>query len=162
MCITRLLLDPQACYFHFFATPSRYPSHKMGRMVGYGNLFIALLGDGPPYLLSAYVQHADFPDTIAARYAPPKLYILVYPPFCVCISLIAYTTTSSPPTCSTRTSQTQSQRGARHLSNIYPSIPFFRLTRYIHMYVFIYYMYIYIYIYMCVCVCVCVIVFNPI
>lgn len=57
-----------ACYFHFFATPARYPPEKMGRMVGYANLFIALLGDGPPYLLTAFIRHAIFPTTVAARY----------------------------------------------------------------------------------------------
>jgi hypothetical protein len=37
-------------------------------MVGYTNLFIALLGDGPPYLLTSFIRYALFPTTVGARY----------------------------------------------------------------------------------------------
>ena len=39
-----------ACYFHLLCRPSRYPPAYYGRLLGYANLVIALLSDGPPYL----------------------------------------------------------------------------------------------------------------
>jgi len=57
-----------ACYFHFLATPNRYPSAAMGRMVGYANLLIAVLGDGPPYLLNAYIQGGQSSAEESRRY----------------------------------------------------------------------------------------------
>lgn len=46
-----------SCYFHFYAIPSRYPVEVYGRLLGYSNLVIALVGDGLPYLLNAYVSN---------------------------------------------------------------------------------------------------------
>jgi len=57
-----------ACYFHFLASPSRYPPAAMGRVVGYANLVIALFGDLPPSLLDAYIQHGAFPSDVPSRY----------------------------------------------------------------------------------------------
>ena len=45
-----------ACYFHFLAKPSRYPASLTGRLLGYSNLVIAVVGDLCPYLLSIYVS----------------------------------------------------------------------------------------------------------
>ena len=36
-----------ACYFHFLSLPRRYPPQFVGRLLGYGNLVIALVGDVP-------------------------------------------------------------------------------------------------------------------
>lgn len=58
----------RACYFHYLATPSRYPSATIGRMVGYANLLIAIVGDGPPYALAAFIQRGSFPSTESERY----------------------------------------------------------------------------------------------
>lgn len=58
-----------ASYFHFLASPERYPPHKVGRMMGYGNLVIAVFGDGPPYLLNAFIINAGWPATQSGRYA---------------------------------------------------------------------------------------------
>ena len=49
-----------ACYFHFLSLPKRYSPHYVGRLLGYGNLVLALLGDGPPYLLNAYVADGGY------------------------------------------------------------------------------------------------------
>lgn len=56
-----------AAYFHF--VESRFPPHCVGRLLGYGNLAIALVGDGLPYALAAYVR--DAPGTARARYVFP-------------------------------------------------------------------------------------------
>ena len=48
-----------ASYFLFLEQPDRYPPAKLGRMIGYGNLIIALVGDGPPTALKAFASHAD-------------------------------------------------------------------------------------------------------
>ena len=48
-----------ACYFHFLSLPTRYSAAYTGRLLGYGNLVLALLGDGPPYLLNAYVKQGS-------------------------------------------------------------------------------------------------------
>jgi len=37
-----------ACYFHFLGLPSRYSPQFVGRLLGYGNLVIAAVGDVPP------------------------------------------------------------------------------------------------------------------
>ena len=51
-----------AAYFHFLTLPSRYAPEHTGRLLGVGNLVIALVGDVPPSMLNAYVSgppHAD-------------------------------------------------------------------------------------------------------
>ena len=57
-----------ACYFHLLCRPSRYPPAYYGRLLGYANLVIALLSDGPPYLLHKYVASASWPSTPSGRY----------------------------------------------------------------------------------------------
>ena len=57
-----------ACYFHFFEASDRYPPSSIGRLVGYGNLMVAILGDAPPYLFSAIVRNGGFPHTVLGRY----------------------------------------------------------------------------------------------
>ena len=53
-----------AAYFHFFQNPSRYPPSKLGRLIGYSNLVVAIVGDLPPIPLyqatkSQYTDHAS-------------------------------------------------------------------------------------------------------
>ena len=44
-------------YFHYFySCPTRYPSAKVGRVVGYCALVVALLGDAPPVALYAILR----------------------------------------------------------------------------------------------------------
>ena len=50
-----------ACYFHLLARPTRYPPAILGRMMGYGNLVIAIVGDGLPYALNSYIAAAKHP-----------------------------------------------------------------------------------------------------
>jgi hypothetical protein len=42
------------CYFHYITT--RYPAGTTSRMLGYGNLIIALFGDGLQYVLALAVE----------------------------------------------------------------------------------------------------------
>lgn len=44
-----------SCYFHFLSLPQRYLPQYVGRLIGYGNLALALIGDFPPYILNSYV-----------------------------------------------------------------------------------------------------------
>ena len=57
-----------ACYFHFLTSPDRYPPSVSGRMLGYGNLVIALVGDVSPYALVSYVDRGPWPRTRRLRY----------------------------------------------------------------------------------------------
>jgi len=56
------------CYFHFLSLPKRYPPQFVGRLLGYGNLVIAIAGDVPISLLNAFVVGSDIFDSAAARY----------------------------------------------------------------------------------------------
>mmetsp|Transcript_25129 Transcript_25129/g.77547 ORF Transcript_25129/g.77547 Transcript_25129/m.77547 type:complete len:472 (+) Transcript_25129:64-1479(+) len=59
-----------AAYFHLFCNPEgRYPENAGGRLIGYGNLAIAVVGDGLPYALTAFVNSRDLFGTTALRYA---------------------------------------------------------------------------------------------
>jgi len=51
-----------ACYFHFLSLPKRYPARYTARLLGYGNLVIAVIGDGPLAGLDAFVMSADVDD----------------------------------------------------------------------------------------------------
>ncbi|EOD05274.1 hypothetical protein EMIHUDRAFT_198901 [Emiliania huxleyi CCMP1516] len=66
-----------ACYFHYLASPSRYPPSAMGRMVGYANLLIACFGDMPPYLLNTYIQHGTLPADKSSRYVAAHAALMV-------------------------------------------------------------------------------------
>jgi len=57
-----------ACYFHFMTEPSNYPSAVSGRMLGYGNLIIALVGDTFPFLLTRFVDSGTWPARRRSRY----------------------------------------------------------------------------------------------
>jgi len=59
-----------AAYFLFLEQPDRYPPAKLGRMIGYANLIIALVGDGPPTALKAYASAngGAWPGTAFGRY----------------------------------------------------------------------------------------------
>jgi len=57
-----------ACYFHFLSLPKRYPPQFVGRLLGYGNLVIALAGDVPVSMLNAFVSGSDAFGSTAARY----------------------------------------------------------------------------------------------
>ena len=47
-----------AAYFHLLCNPKgRYPENVGGRLIGYGNLAIATVGDGLPYALTAFVNN---------------------------------------------------------------------------------------------------------
>ena len=57
-----------ACYFHFLSLPKRYPPQYVGRLLGYGNLVIALVGDVPLSALNAFVLYTTELGDPAARY----------------------------------------------------------------------------------------------
>ena len=57
-----------ACYFHFLSLPRRYPPQFVGRLLGYGNLIIALVGDVPLSALNAFVLYTDVLGSESARY----------------------------------------------------------------------------------------------
>ena len=57
-----------ACYFHFLSLPSRYPPQFVGRLLGYGNLVVALVGDVPISALNAFVLFAESLGSTEARY----------------------------------------------------------------------------------------------
>ena len=46
-----------AAYFHFFQNAVRYPPSKLGRLIGYSNLLLAVVGDLPPIPLYSYVKN---------------------------------------------------------------------------------------------------------
>ena len=73
-CGCRLSPSLSLCrYFLFLEQPDRYPPNMLGRMIGYGNLVIALVGDGPPTLLKAYVQTSAWPLSKFSRYIVVQL-----------------------------------------------------------------------------------------
>ena len=45
-----------ACYFHLLSQPTRYSPRVVGRLLGYGNVVIAVAGDILPYALTQYVH----------------------------------------------------------------------------------------------------------
>lgn len=53
-------------YFHLLVV--RYPESVSGRLIGYCNLAIALVGDGIPYALAAFVSMDNLPLTKAVKY----------------------------------------------------------------------------------------------
>ena len=57
-----------ACYFHLLSLPQRYPPQFVGRLLGYGNLVIALAGDIPVYLLNAFVTNTNAFHSAGSRY----------------------------------------------------------------------------------------------
>ena len=57
-----------ASYFSFLEQHDRYPPNKLGRMIGYGNLIIAIVGDAPPIALQAYVEGGLWPHDRWSRY----------------------------------------------------------------------------------------------
>ena len=57
-----------ACYFFFLGQPELFPPSKLGRMIGYSNLIIALVGDGPPEGLKSFVHYAAWPADAFGRY----------------------------------------------------------------------------------------------
>lgn len=58
-----------AAYFLFLEQPDRYPPDKLGRMIGYGNVVNALIGDAPPTGLKAYVDSPSaWPSSELVRY----------------------------------------------------------------------------------------------
>ena len=59
-----------AAYFHLFCNPDgRYPENVGGRLIGYGNLAIAIVGDGIPYALTAFVDADALSWSRALRYS---------------------------------------------------------------------------------------------
>ena len=46
-----------AAYFHFFQNAARYPPSKLGRLIGYSNLLLAVVGDLPPIPLYSYAKN---------------------------------------------------------------------------------------------------------
>ena len=58
-----------AAYFHFVESqPDRFPPALVGRLLGYGNLVVAIVGDGLPYACAAYAGGAPWPPAAAGRY----------------------------------------------------------------------------------------------
>ena len=57
-----------ACYFHFLSLPRRYPPQFVGRLLGYGNLVVALVDDVPISALNALVLFAESLGSTEARY----------------------------------------------------------------------------------------------
>lgn len=56
-----------AAYFHYIER--HHPAEAVGRIMGYGNLVIALVGDATPYALSWYIQDGAAPTSRYARYS---------------------------------------------------------------------------------------------
>jgi MFS family permease len=77
-----------ACYFHFLSNSGRYPQETVGRLIGYGNVVIALVGDLPPSLLQSYALHGLWPATVAARYQAVHAVLTV--PLLGCAALPLY------------------------------------------------------------------------
>lgn len=57
-----------ACYFHLLSLPRRYPPQYVGRLLGYGNLLIALAGDVPIGLLNRFIASASAFGSETSRY----------------------------------------------------------------------------------------------
>ena len=57
-----------ACYFHFLSLPRRYAPQYVGRLLGYGNLVVAVVGDFPPYLLNTFVSESGAMGSVSGRY----------------------------------------------------------------------------------------------
>ena len=57
-----------ACYFHFLSLPKRYPPQYVGRLLGYGNLVVALVGDVPLSFLNWFVLYTEELGSSSARY----------------------------------------------------------------------------------------------
>eukprot|EP00965_Chrysotila_dentata_P221975 6192697-Pleurochrysis_carterae.AAC.3 len=58
-----------ACYFHVLYQHRRYSPKFAGRLVGYGNMVIAIIGNGPPSLLNFFVADATAVlDSVGNRY----------------------------------------------------------------------------------------------
>jgi hypothetical protein len=57
-----------ACYFHLLSLPKRYPAQYVGRLLGYGNLVLALAGDVPVGMLNSFITSADTVDATVQRY----------------------------------------------------------------------------------------------
>ena len=77
-----------AAYFLFLEQPHRYPPAMVGRVIGYANLIIALVGDGAPSLLSFYVLHAAWPSSKYARFEFVKSILAAA--ICSCIAFPIY------------------------------------------------------------------------
>jgi len=57
-----------ACYFHLLSLPKRYPPQYVGRLLGYGNLAIALAGDVPIAALNAFIATSAAFGSEVSRY----------------------------------------------------------------------------------------------
>ena len=57
-----------ACYFHLLSLPKRYPVQYVGRLLGYGNLVLALAGDVPVGMLNSFITSADTVDATVQSY----------------------------------------------------------------------------------------------
>ena len=75
-----------AAYFHFLT--ATLPPERLGRVLGYGGLFIALLSDGTPNLLNAYVLRARWPLTVHERYLAVHIALAV--PIALSVALPIY------------------------------------------------------------------------
>jgi hypothetical protein len=77
-------------YFHILYRPYRYPETHQGRMMGYGNLLIGLLGDIPSnYVCQAVTDPSIFPGghQSALLYVNCVLGLLLLP---LCVALPTY------------------------------------------------------------------------
>jgi len=84
--VAMLLFGPSrtlqwATYFHLLSQPSRYSQKFNGRLIGYGNLIIALVGNVPPYTLNKVVSNNDnifgFVATSSTRYLAVHLVLFL-------------------------------------------------------------------------------------
>ena len=71
-----------AAYFHYFQNPSRYPPEKLGRLIGYSNLFLACTGDGPPiglfYIANSVHAYTVIHATLACAAAVLMAALVLY------------------------------------------------------------------------------------
>ena len=73
-----------ACYFHFLSLPRRYPPQFVGRLLGYGNLVVALVGDVPLSALNGFVVYSDMLGSTQARYLLVHFLLQLMPSSATC------------------------------------------------------------------------------
>merc|ERR1712087_103756 len=76
-----------ACYFHMLSQPKRYSPAFSGRLVGYGNTIIAIVGNGPPTVLHAFVSDATAFGSVANRYLATHVSLMILIACCVALPI---------------------------------------------------------------------------
>jgi len=81
-----------ACYFHLLGQPGRYSTEFNGRMIGYGNLIIAFVGNVPPYALNAFVSDSAWLGSESNRYFAVHVGLLLGVVACIPLPVHLYKT----------------------------------------------------------------------